>query len=83
MLLIYILLTQDLSQFDVISTQVLDSSSISKMHSVNETKAPLEYDVDGFRSHSELENEWEGRLLLLRQNIDISISLLINRGVLP
>ena len=53
------------------------------MHSVNETKAPLEYDVDGFRSHSELENEWEGRLLLLRQNIDISISLLINRGVLP
>ena len=44
------------------------------MHSVNETKAPLEYDVDGFRSHSELENEWEGRLLLLRQNIDISLS---------
>ena len=37
------------------------------MHSVNETKAPLEYDVDGFRSHSELENEWEGRLLLLLQ----------------
>ena len=46
------------------------------MHSVNETKAPLEYDVDGFRSHSELENEWEGRLLLLRQNIDISLLLL-------
>ena len=45
------------------------------MHSVNETKAPLEYDVDGFRSHSELENEWEGRLLLLRQNIDISLLL--------
>ena len=47
------------------------------MHSVNETKAPLEYDVDGFRSHSELENEWEGRLLLLRQNIDISLLLVI------
>ena len=45
------------------------------MHSVNETKAPLEYDVDGFGSHSELENEWEGRLLLLRQNIDISLLL--------
>ena len=40
------------------------------MHSVNETKAPLEYDVDGFRSHSELENEWEGRLLVLHKNTE-------------
>ena len=47
------------------------------MYSVNETKAALEYDVDGFRSHSEMENEWEGRLLVLRKtlskNIDISL----------
>ena len=34
------------------------------MHSVNETKAALEYDADGFQSHSEMGNEWEGRLLL-------------------
>ena len=50
------------------------------MHSGNETNAPLEYDVDGFRSHSELENEWEGRLLILRKtlrkNIDISLIFL-------
>ena len=65
MLLFYILLTQDLNQVDVISTQVLDSNSVSKMHSVNETKAALEYDVDGFQSHSKMGNEWEGRLLLL------------------
>ena len=49
------------------------------MHSVNETKAALEYDVDDFRSHSELENEWEGRLLVRRKtlskNIDISLLL--------
>ena len=47
------------------------------MYSVNETKAALEYDVDGFRSHSEMENEWEGKLLVLRKtlskNIDISL----------
>ena len=67
MLLIYNLTTQDLNQFDVISTQVLDSNSISTMQSVNETKAALEFDVDGFRSHSEMENEWEGRLLLLKK----------------
>ena len=40
------------------------------MHSVNETKAPLEYDVDGFRSHSELENKWEGRLFVLHKNTE-------------
>ena len=68
MLLFYILLTQDLNQVDVISTQVLDSNSISKMHSVNETKAALEYDVGGFRSNSEIGSEWEGRLLYFEKN---------------